>query len=192
MLKSVPALGGSLRHDTPYAKGPLVRLLKKCTLIAILGSALALVAACGGGAEPAGSGSVDLPGAEAPAEGGSGGSESCKFLSEDEVAEAIGPHDGGQHDYTFGGCVWTASSAKDGFTEAIYAAVLPKAQYETVAEIGQPVSGFVDGATYDETHGELWFPCRSGDYCGIKVSTADSDGRQDTALRLSKLLQGRA
>ncbi|NJP26793.1 DUF3558 domain-containing protein [Microbispora sp. SCL1-1] len=168
-----------------------MELLRKCTLIAILGSALALVVACGGGAESDGSSSVGLPGAEPPAGEGSGNSDSCKFLTKEEVAEAIGPHDGGQQDYTFGGCVWTASSAKDGINEAIFAAVLPKAQYESVAEIGQPVSGVVDGATYDETHGELWFPCRGGDYCGIKVRTASPDGRQETALRLSKILQGR-
>ncbi|MFJ2031584.1 hypothetical protein [Streptosporangium sp. NPDC087985] len=168
-----------------------MELLRKFTLAAILGIALTLVAACGGGGDSDGSTSVGLPGVEAPAGEDSGSSDSCKFLSKEEVAEAIGPHDGGRQDYTFGGCVWTASSAKDGINEAIFATVLPKAQYESVAEIGEPVSGFVDGATYDETHGELWFPCRGGDYCGIKVGTASPDGRQETALRLGKILQGR-
>lgn len=120
-----------------------------------------------------------------------GSDESCKFLTQEEVASAIGPNDGGKHDYTFGGCVWVASSAKDGFSEAIYASVLPKDQYEAVAETGEPVSGFVEGATYATMHGELWFPCRKGDYCGVKVRTASSDGREETALRLAKAMQGR-
>ncbi|GAA1311128.1 hypothetical protein Psi02_54750 [Planotetraspora silvatica] len=167
-------------------------VFRKFTHAAILAGALALVAACGGGGGLDGSSPVGIPGAEAPAGEGSGNSDSsCKFLTNNEVTEAIGPNDGGQHDYTFGGCVWTASSAKDGFNEAIFAAVLPKAQYESVAEIGDPLSGFVDGATYAELHGELWFPCRAGDYCGIKVRTASSDGRQETALRLAKILQDR-
>ncbi|MBF8189083.1 hypothetical protein ITP53_25785 [Nonomuraea sp. K274] len=163
-----------------------MELFKKLMHAAILGSALALVAACGGGGDSGGG----PPGAD-PGGRGSGGSESCEFLTEEEVAEAIGPSDGGQHDYAFGGCVWTASSAKGGINEAVFAAVLPKAQYESLAEIGEPVSGFVDGATYAELHGELWFPCRDGDYCGIKARTAGADDRQEIALRLAKALQGR-
>ncbi|GAA2071467.1 hypothetical protein [Actinomadura alba] len=174
-----------------------MKLFSKMAHAAILGSALALVVACGGGD----SGSVSLPGkGGVPSAGGAGAegpedSESCKRLTKEEVAEAIGPNDGGKHDYTFGGCVWTATSAKEGapegFTEAIFASVLPKDQYESVAEIGEPVSGLADGATYSANHGELWFPCRSGDFCGIKVRTASSDDRQETAIRLGKLLQSR-
>ncbi|MBF8193226.1 hypothetical protein ITP53_47670 [Nonomuraea sp. K274] len=163
-----------------------MEVFRKFMHAAIVGSALAVVAACGGGGDSDGG----LPGADSGGEG-SGSSESCKFLTEEEVAEVIGPSDGGQHDYAFGGCVWTASSANGGINEAVFAAVLPKAHYESLAEIGEPVSGLVDGATYAELHGELWFPCRAGDYCGIKVRTADSDGRQEIALRLAKALQSR-
>ncbi|GAA1279148.1 hypothetical protein Psi02_68400 [Planotetraspora silvatica] len=173
-----------------------MKVFRKFTHAAILGCALVLATACGGGGDAGGSNQVGLPSAVGlpgadPAGEGSGSSDSCKFLTEEEVAEAIGPNDGGQQDFTFGGCVWTAPTPKDGINEAIFAAVLPKAQYESVAEIGEPLSGFVDGATYAELHGELWFPCRAGDYCGIKVRTASSDGRQETALRLAKVLQGR-
>jgi hypothetical protein len=177
-----------------------VKVFTKFAHAAILGSALALVMACGGG----GSGDpspVGLPGTGGlPSAGGAGAegpdsSDNCKRLTKDEVAQAIGPNDGGKHDYTFGGCVWTATSAKEGapegFTEAIFAAVLPKDQYDSVAEIGEPVGGIVDGATYSSTHGELWFPCRGGDFCGIKVRTASSDNRQEIAVRLAKLLQSR-
>jgi hypothetical protein len=173
-----------------------VKVFRKSAHAAILGSALALVVACGGGGS-GDSSPVSVPGTGGlPSAGGGGaqgpdGGDSCKRLTKDEVAEAIGPNDGGKHDYTFGGCVWTAASAKEGFTEAIFAAVLPKNQYESVAEIGEPVSGFVDGATYSNTHGELWFPCRGGDFCGIKVRTAGSDKREEIAVRLGKILKSR-
>lgn len=171
-----------------------MKVFSKFAHAAILGSALALLAACGGG------GSGDSSPASLSSKGGlpgTGGAAAedpdafCKRLTKDEVAEAIGPNDGGKHDYTFGGCVWTAASPKNGFTESIFAAMLPKDQYQSVAEIGEPVSGFVDGATFSATHGELWFPCHGGDYCGIKVRTASSDNRQETAIRLGKILQGR-
>ncbi|MBC6460187.1 hypothetical protein [Actinomadura sp. HBU206391] len=177
-----------------------MQVFSKFVHAAILGGALALVVACGGGGSgDSDSGSVpgtgSLPNAGGAGGGGGDSDENCKRLTKDEVTQVIGPNDGGKHDYTFGGCVWTATSAKagapEGFNEAIFAAVLPKDQYESIAEIGEPVAGLVEGATYDNTHGELWFPCRSGEFCGIKVRTVSSDNRQENALRLAKLLQGR-
>ncbi|WP_157228745.1 hypothetical protein [Nocardia brevicatena] len=114
-------------------------------------------------------------------------------LTDSEVAQEIGPHDGGQHDYLLGGCVWSSTAGeKDGLVEAIHATVLPAAQYEIVAEVGGTVSGFGTEATYANLHGELWFPCHSGDFCGIKANISDPDRRQDVALRLGKVLQNRA
>ena len=75
--------------------------------------------------------------------------------------------------------------------EAISATVLSKDEYEAVAEVGEPVTGSADGATYDTIHGELWFPCRSGDFCGIKVNISDPGKRKDVAIRLGKVLRGR-
>ena len=117
--------------------------------------------------------------------------DECERLTRSEVADVIGPNDGGQHDFLLGGCVWTATSgAKDGMVEAIHATVLAEAEYEAVAEVGEPVSGSAEGATYDATHGELWFSCRSGDFCGIKVRIGDSDRREEAATRLGTVLQG--
>ncbi|MFG3601595.1 hypothetical protein [Micromonospora chersina] len=160
--------------------------------VAIVGGALAMVVACGSDGGSSSPTSAKTPGADdfASAVTQAKGNE-CERLTKSEVSEVIGPNDGGQHDYELGGCVWTASSgAKDGLVEAIHATVLSKAEYEAVAEIGEPVSGFGDGATYDDGHGELWFPCGSGDFCGIKAKISDPDKRKDVALRLGKSLQG--
>lgn len=171
-----------------------MNIFRKLAHVAIVGGALALVVGCGSDGGPTSSGPADgsgtaddAAGAVTEAKGGE-----CERLTASEVTEVIGPNDGGQHDYALGGCVWTATSgAKDGLVEAISATVLSKAEYEAVAEVGEPVSGSVDGATYDTTHGELWFPCRSGDFCGIKVKISDPDKRKDVATRLGKALQGR-
>ncbi|MET8908900.1 hypothetical protein [Micromonospora sp. NPDC004551] len=171
-----------------------MKTLRKLAPVAIVAGALALVVACGSDGGSTSSGPADSSGtaddavsAVTEAKGGE-----CERLTASEVTEVIGPNDGGQHDYALGGCVWTATSgAKDGLVEAISATVLSKNEYEAVAEVGEPVTGSADGATYDTIHGELWFPCRSGDFCGIKVNISDPDKRKDVATRLGKVLQGR-
>ncbi|MEV0429480.1 hypothetical protein [Micromonospora sp. NPDC050495] len=169
-------------------------MFRKLAQVALVGGALTLVVACGSDGGPAASGPVRVPAAgDEAADAGTGADgDECGRLPANEVAEVIGPNDGGQHDYALGGCIWTASSGpKDGIVEAVSATVLPKEQYEAVADAGSPVSGSADGATYNDIHGELWFPCRSGDFCGIKVSISDPDKRKDAALRLGKVLQGK-
>jgi len=165
-----------------------MKILRKLGHVAIIGGALAAVVACG----TTGGTSAEAPG---PADDSVSGvteakGEECERLGQSEVADAIGPNDGGQHDFLLGGCVWTATSgAKDGLVEAIHATVLAEAEYEAVAEVGEPVSGSADGATYDTIHGELWFPCGSGDFCGIKVRISDPDRREQVATRLGTVLQ---
>ncbi|MER7439604.1 hypothetical protein [Micromonospora avicenniae] len=174
-----------------------MRILRKLGHGAIVGVALAMLVGCGSDDTPGSTGAPGTDGvASAETDAESGGTDAkgaeCERLPASEVAEVIGPNDGGQHDYTLGGCIWTASSgAKEGVVEAVSATVLPQAEYEAVAEIGEQVSGSAEGATYDSTHGELWFPCGSGEFCGIKVSINDPDKRRDVALRLGKSLQGR-
>lgn len=169
-------------------------MFRKLAHVTLVAGTLTLVVACGsdGGAPP--SGRADVPGAgnEAADDVAEAKGDECGRLPANEVTDVIGPNDGGQHDYTLGGCVWTATSGpKDGLVEAVSATVLPKEQYEQVADAGGPVSGSAEGATYNDIHGELWFPCRDGDYCGIKVSVSDPDKRKDAALRLGKVLQGK-
>ncbi|PSK65698.1 hypothetical protein B0E53_02355 [Micromonospora sp. MH33] len=171
-----------------------MNIFRKLAHVAIVGGALALVVGCGSDGGRTSSGPADDPGTPddvASAMTAPKGDE-CKRLTASEVTEVIGPNDGGQHDFAIGGCVWTATSgAKDGLVEAITVTVLSKAEYEGVAEVGEPVTGSADGATYNPIHGELWFPCRSGDFCGIKVKISDPDKRKDVATRLGKVLQGR-
>ncbi|MEU2612983.1 hypothetical protein ABZ570_15595 [Micromonospora sp. NPDC007271] len=173
------------------AKGRSMKMLRKLGPVAVVGLALALVVGCGSDGGSSSPESAQSAGTDDSATTQAKGDE-CGRLTKSEVTEAIGPNDGGQHDYQLGGCVWTATSgAKDGIVEAISATVLTKPEYEAVAEVGEQVNGSAEGATYDTMHGELWFPCRSGDFCGIKVNISDPDKRREVALRLGKSLQGR-
>ncbi|NLU78561.1 hypothetical protein HCA58_09240 [Micromonospora sp. HNM0581] len=169
-----------------------MEILKRLVQAAVLGAMLTMLMACGYDAGSDSSTSSESPDAVGAVDDAPGsltepeGAE-CERLSADEVAEAIGAHDGGQHDYQLGGCVWTADSGG----AAIHASVLSKDEYEAVAEIGEPVSGSADGAVYDDIHGELWFPCGSGMYCGVKADIGESDRRKEVALRMGALLQDR-
>ncbi len=170
-----------------------MKILRRLGQVATIGGALAMVVACApaGGSSP--STSADTPGQAEDSVSGvtEAKNDECERLTQSEVADVIGPNDGGQHDFLLGGCVWTATSgAKDGMVESIHATVLGEAEYEAVAEVGEPVSGSAEGATYDAIQGELWFPCRSGDFCGIKVRIGDSDRREEAATRLGTVLQG--
>lgn len=127
----------------------------------------------------------------------------CALLTGDEVETAIGPHTGGsaQLDNNWGlqSCRWTATRAQkmegypDGWRDAIEVAV-----FEEVAESwargeadGEPVAGFVKGATYDHTWGELWFDCAGDRFCVVNVRTASGDTRGESAMQLARLVEGR-
>ncbi|MEV4714891.1 hypothetical protein [Micromonospora sp. NPDC049374] len=172
-----------------------MEILRRLARAAVVGGTLAMLVACGSdvgsgsstpGETPGAAGSVAAPDDAAGSLTEPKGEE-CERLTTDEVAGVIGAHDGGQHDYQLGGCVWTATSGG----EAIHASVLSKDEYEAVAEIGEQVSGSADGAVYDDIHGELWFPCGNGDFCGVKANIGESDRRKEVALRMGKILQGR-
>lgn len=120
-------------------------------------------------------------------------SDQCSLFTGDEVEAVIGPHDGGQQDFQLGGCVWTAGAADSGgYTPRVQATVADQGIYEAVAEPGDPVDGFGDGATYDTIYGELWFPCANGQWCGVKADLADGDERRTATLALGTLLRDRA
>lgn len=171
-----------------------MRALKRLGQAVLIGGALVLVAACGGGDAPGAADPASPPDVvtDLPTEAAPGRDGACDRLPESEIADAIGPNDGGQHDYVLGGCVWTSTAGeRDGLIEAIHATVLPADQYEALAEIGEPVSGFGDGATYADLYGELWFPCLDGDFCGVKANISDPDRREEIALRLGRALADR-
>jgi hypothetical protein len=119
-------------------------------------------------------------------------SEECELFTDDEIAEHIGAHDGGQQDYLFGGCVWSSTEfTTEGFIPAIHVAVLTEEMYDLVAEIGDPVDELGAGATYAPLYGELWFPCGDGRFCGVKAAIATSDEREVIAMEVGRAMQQR-
>lgn len=166
--------------------------LRKRLQAGAIGGLLAITLAACGGADDGGAGPLS-PGDTAPEnEQDANRADECALLTESEVTQVIGPNDGGADDMAFGGCRWTASSSKDGFTESVHVAVLTADEYEQLAEIGDPVAGFGDGATYADLHGELWFHCRGDKYCGVKARTAEGESRQGFAEQLAKAVLDRA
>lgn len=145
-----------------------------------------------------GAGCGDGDGGEADADNGvagphlSGkpkGEPACELLTHAEISGAIGEHDGGQTDIAYGGCVWTGTTPLEaGFTEQVSISVVPENRYRRLAEIGDPIAGFGEGATYAPGHGELWFRC-GADWCGVKVTAAGEI--EEIATRLAHSLDGR-
>jgi hypothetical protein len=127
----------------------------------------------------------------------------CTLLTGAEVTEAIGPHDGGkvgEGEWGMMSCRWTANTVQavsgfpDGWRDAIEVALFDETgilEWARSEAQGVPVPGFVSGAVYDESYGDLWFPCASGQMCAVKVRTASGEHRKDIATRLAKLVNGR-
>jgi hypothetical protein len=129
----------------------------------------------------------------------------CELLTDEEVATVIGPHGGGSagsmdrpNAWGDQGCRWTATASRviEGhgpWSDAIEVAVFHKnreAQARDEAS-GDPVDGLGEGALYDESYGDLWFNCGDGRFCAIKVRTASSANREQTARGLAALVRER-
>lgn len=137
----------------------------------------------------------DAPGAP------SGKVDRCALLTSGEVQSMIGPHNGGKSEldnlWGLGACRWTSTSGPMpndpmGRPESIEVALFDEDFVETWARgeaEGEPVQGFVDGALYDSTHGELWFDCAGDKYCAVRI-TSDKD-RAGMALRVARLVESR-
>src|SRR5262245_52363536 len=134
-----------------------------------LACTLALVVACGSDDD-----AEDLV-------GGTDAAEECALLKEAEITDAIGTHNPAEPDLYFGGCAWYANipPTDTGFRPGVIVAVVPQIVFDQVAHVGEPVEQFGDGATYDSTHGELWFRCRGDMHCGLKLRIEDSDRRAE-------------
>jgi hypothetical protein len=136
-------------------------------------------------------------GCDAEASAGDGDLDRCALLTRAEVAEAIGPHDGGTTDlgnqWGLMSCRWTATAAEEGWHDAIEVAVFegPMLQLARDDAEGEPVAGFVSGALYDRTAGDLWFDCSGGRFCVVKARTQRSDRRQEIALALARRVESR-
>lgn len=161
---------------------------------ALVVCALVLLTGCGGGA------SADGDSAGSPS---AGELDRCALLTDDEIGGAIGPHDSGNtslsNEWGLQSCRWTATRAQnvegfpDGWHDAIEVAAFDAAAVPLVRQQvrGEPMAGFVEGARYDRSYGELWFDCPQGRLCVVKVRTASSDGREQSATQLARLVESR-
>jgi hypothetical protein len=158
--------------------------------------ALVLLAGCGGGS----SGRTTSSNALAADKGEL---DRCALFTADEIAAAIGPHDGGSsslsNQWGTQSCRWTATRAQkaegypDGWHDAIEVAAFDASVTPSMRQqvSGDPVAGFVASARYDNSYGDLWFDCAHGRLCVVKARTASGDHRQQIALQLARLLDSR-
>ncbi len=141
--------------------------------------------------------------------GGGGGSagngelDRCTLLTAAEIEGAIGPHGGGSsglsNEWGLQSCRWTATLAQpiegypDGWHDAIEVAAFDAAAVPLIRQQvrGDPLAGFVAGATYDHLYGELWFDCPQGRLCVVKAHTASGDRREQIATQLARLVESR-
>jgi hypothetical protein len=164
--------------------------MRKQRFVALaLGAVLAVGAGCVGSSE----GSTDTSGEAAAPQGGS--EPACELFTDAEVTEAIGEHDGGQHDPAFGGCMWSAKVPVKGHTEEVRAVVVPEDTYRELTNLTgsdrKTVDGFGEGsATYTNIYGELWFRC-GGQWCGVVAHTYYRDKREQVARKLAQALDSR-
>ncbi len=153
-----------------------------------------LLTACGGG------GSSNAAASRAAVSGNV--LDRCALLTDDEIDAAIGPHGPGSsglaNEWALQSCRWTATLAQqvEGYPEwhdAIEVAVFEAAVVPMVRQQirGDPVSGFVPGATYDHLYGETWFDCPHGRLCVVQATTRSGDRRQQIVAQLARLVESR-
>jgi hypothetical protein len=157
---------------------------------ALVVGVLVWLTACGGGSSGGGA-------------AGSGELDRCALLTDGEIEEAIGPHDPGSsslsNEWALQSCRWTATRVQplegypDGWHDAIEVAAFDAIAVPLIRQQvrGDPKADFVQGATYDHMHGELWFDCPGGRLCVVKARTFSGDRREAIATQLSRLVEGR-
>jgi hypothetical protein len=126
----------------------------------------------------------------------------CSLLKDDEIAKAIGPHEPGytgvNNPWGNNSCRWVAKDppgqkASEGWRDSIELAVFegPMRSWAQGQARGEPVPGVAKNARWDRTQGEMWFECAGGRICAVKVRTAASKLREETATALTRLADGR-
>lgn len=125
----------------------------------------------------------------------------CALLTDAEVTEALGPHGKGnngiENEWGNSSCRWTATNPAPGHPEvhdAVEVAVFEGNQLAWARDqmSGDPVDGVVPGARYDRSYGTVWFECAGGRVCAVRMHTAASKGRKENAVKLARLVNGRA
>lgn len=120
------------------------------------------------------------------------GEEACELLDDATVDSALGPNDGGAHDYQYGGCIWSGEGTdSQGLPYTLSVAVTTPETKELVADTRvEPIEGFGEGATWSTTWAELWFPCLDGNWCLVHASVAEEDDeRRAVAVTVAEELQ---
>ena len=126
----------------------------------------------------------------------------CALLKDDEIEKAIGAHEPGYSGvnnlWGNNSCRWVAKTAPaqkapEGWRDSIELAVFEGSMrsWAQGQAHGEPVSGIAKNAQWDRTQAEMWFECAGGRICVVKVRTAASKQRQETAMQLTRLADGR-
>jgi hypothetical protein len=126
----------------------------------------------------------------------------CSLLKDDEIEKAIGPHEPGYSGvnnlWGNNSCRWVAKNppaqkTSDGWRDSIELAVFEGSMrsWAQGQAHGEPVSNVAKNARWDRTQGEMWFECAGGRICVVKVRTAASKQRAETATQLTRLADGR-
>jgi hypothetical protein len=127
----------------------------------------------------------------------------CSTLTDAEVEEIIGRHDGGRSEATnewgFQSCRWTSVDAQAiegfprGWFDSVEVAVFDKDREDWAREQarGEHMPDFKQSAMFDDSTGDLWFDCGAGRFCVVKVRTASSEMRKERAERLARLIDAR-
>ena len=189
--------------------------------IALLIAVLCLLAGChrggssSGGARVSSSDSSASQAANSSAttmadlSGQTGGLNRCALLTDDEVRDAIGPHGAGVNapgnGWGLQSCRWLSASGQkeeadsglvinsDWIEVGVFepGGIGPNAAWAREQARGEPVKGFVEGARYDVSSGELWFECPHDRFCVVKAHTRSGATREQTALHLAELVEKR-
>jgi hypothetical protein len=172
-------------------------------------AALCLLSGCGAGGPstalaPNSTGKDSSPARTQDASAQSRSPNRCALLTDDEVRDAIGPHGAGSSDinneWGLEGCGWTASTAQkvegypNGWFDTVEVALFEGSEKQSWARgeaKGEPVKGFVEGALYDGSYGQLWFNCARDRFCVVKARTASGGKREQIALQLAQLIEKR-
>jgi hypothetical protein len=174
----------------------------------VVTTALALsvgVAGCGGSSSKAATSpptkQTSAPGAGAGAGAGGGKIDLCGLLGDAEVTALIGAHKPGATGIVTGAlygddsCLWASNTTTNGSTDSVEVAVLSgnvadesRAQDAAQAE---PLPSFGHNARYNKSYSRLWFDCGSGEYCNVRVNTANDptptgDTRQAAAVKIGR------
>jgi hypothetical protein len=133
----------------------------------------------------------------------SDGIDRCALVKDDEISGAIGAHHPGSagldNEWGLQSCRWISTTGQhvDGFPngwfDSIEIAVFFKERESWAREQaeGDAVQGFAKDALYDASYGQLWFDCPGSHYCAVKVRTARSEHREESARKLAQLVMNR-